>query len=210
MKIIVGLGNPGQKYEKTRHNAGFLAINRLVERWKPVGPVSKYKGQLYSLTHLGSDLEEPIYLVKPTTYMNLSGECVGPLFGFYRCLPQDLVVIHDDLALPSMALRIKTGGGTGGHNGLKSIDECIGKSNNQYHRIRIGIGHPSEPKNLETNPDSQISPADYVLQSFREEELKALDSLLEDVVDAVQMILQGNIQTAMNHYHRSKPEKLAK
>jgi PTH1 family peptidyl-tRNA hydrolase len=131
--------------------------------------------------------------------MNLSGKCIAPLFQFYRCSPEDLIVIHDELDLPSMTLRLKTGGGTGGHNGLKSIDEHLGKDKNSYHRIRMGIGHPSRSE--ETN---RMSPADYVLQSMRDEELKALDSMLDQVAEAIEEILKSDIQTAMNKFHRAR------
>ncbi len=195
MKIVAGLGNPGPKYETTRHNVGFLAIDRLVDRWKASGPVIKNQAELYQANVDG----QSVYLVKPLTYMNLSGRSIAPLFTFYRCAPQDLVVIHDDLDLPAMALRLKTGGGTGGHNGLKSIDECLGKEMNRYHRVRIGIGHPSLSEQTRA-----MSPADYVLKPFSDFELQELDPILEDVAGAVEEILQGNIQKAMNQYHRSK------
>lgn len=194
MKIIVGLGNPGPQYELTRHNVGFLAIDRLIDRWKASGPVSKHQGEVYSGTFDGMK----ILLVKPMTFMNLSGRCVAPLFNFYQCHSEDLVVIHDELDLAPETLRLKTGGGTGGHNGLKSIDGLIGKENLNYHRIRIGIGRPSDAGR------KNISPADYVLQAFSDEELKKLDSLLDDVADAAEEVLRGRIQTAMNKYHRSK------
>ena len=133
--------------------------------------------------------------------MNLSGRCIAPLFTFYHCSPDDLIVIHDDLDLKPLSLRLKTGGGTGGHNGLKSIDECLGKEQNRYHRIRIGIGHPS------LSPETaRISPADFVFQPFGDEELKEFDSLLDDVAGAAEEIIQGHIQSAMNKYHRLRQE----
>ena len=191
MKIIVGLGNPGAKYETTRHNVGFLALDRLVDRLHASGPITKYDGLIYQA--------DKVLLVKPKTFMNLSGRCVAPLFQFYQCRPEDLIVIHDELDLPSMAIRLKTGGGTGGHNGLKSVDESLGKDNTRYHRIRIGIGHPAR-----LTPPSSRPPGDYVLDPFSDEELKALDSVLDDVADAAQEILNGNIQAAMTKYHRAK------
>lgn len=195
MKIIVGLGNPGAQYETTRHNVGFLAIDRLVERWKGSGPIVKYQAEIYQATFAG----EKILLVKPQTYMNLSGRTVGPLVGFYQTQPEDLIVIHDELDLAPATLRFKTGGGAGGHNGIKSIDESLGKGKNNYHRIRIGIGHPSKIEGL-----SRMSPADYVLMPFSNAELTELDPLLDDVAQAAEEIIQGNIQTAMNRFHRRK------
>lgn len=198
MKLIIGLGNPGPQYETTRHNIGFLAIDRLVDRWRAAGPTKKYLGELFQATFQG----EKLLLVKPQTFMNLSGKCVGPLFGFYQCSPEDLIVIHDDLDLPPLSLRFKTGGGTGGHNGLKSIDECIGKEKNKYHRIRIGIGHPSTNAAVENSSRMQV--ADYVLQQLNNQELKALDPLLDEVAEAAEDILHGKIQNAMNKFHRVK------
>jgi PTH1 family peptidyl-tRNA hydrolase len=197
MKMIVGLGNPGPKYETTRHNVGFLLIDRLIDRWNASGPMTKNQGEVYQTSFRG----EKIQLIKPQTYMNRSGQCVGPLFSFYHCQPEDLIVIHDELALPALTFRLKTGGGAGGHNGIKSLDEHLGKEQVGYHRIRIGIGHPSQIPAL-----ARMSPADYVLQPFRNEELSSLDSLFDDAASAIEMILSGQIQAAMNQYHRSKPE----
>ncbi len=201
MKILVGLGNPGVKYETTRHNVGFLAVDRLVDRWRASGPIKRWQGEVFQAVVQG----EQVLIVKPRTFMNLSGQCIGPLFGFYQCKPEDLIVIHDDLALPPFELRLKTGGGTGGHNGLKSIDENLGKDQCGYYRVRIGIGHPSQlPSQAEAIARS--SPADYVLQQFRDEELKVLGPLLDSVGDSIELILQGRIQLAMNQYHRAKPD----
>jgi PTH1 family peptidyl-tRNA hydrolase len=189
MKIVVGLGNPGPKYETTRHNVGFLAADRLVERWHATGPVDKFEGEIFQATVKG----EKVLIVKPQTFMNVSGRCVGALAGFHKISQDDLIVIHDDLDLPSLALRIKTGGGTGGHNGLKSIDQCVGAANNNYHRVRVGIGR------------SQISGmdvADYVLQQFSDQELQTLDKALDVVADAVEKIIAGDVKGAMNEYNR--------
>jgi peptidyl-tRNA hydrolase, PTH1 family len=195
MKMIIGLGNPGPKYETTRHNVGFLAVDRLVDQWKASGPISKFQGEIFQTDWKG----EKIILAKPLTYMNLSGKCVGSLVQFYQCKPEDLIVIHDDLDLKPFTLRIKTGGGTGGHNGLKSIDESVGKDKCGYHRIRIGIGHPSAPEiNL------RISPADYVLQQFSDQELSKLDTLLDEVVQVSEDLIQGKIQAAMTRFNRNE------
>ena len=196
MKIIVGLGNPGFKYETTRHNVGFLALDRIIDKWSASRPSLKYQGEIFSASFEG----QKVTLVKPQTFMNLSGRCVSQLYHFYQCEPQDLIVIHDDLDLPPLTMRLKIGGGAGGHNGLKSLDESLGKEQTGYLRIRIGIGHPSTVG----EKMSRISPADYVLLPFTDQELSELDPLLDDVTAAVEQILRGEIQTAMNKYPRSK------
>ncbi len=195
MKIIVGLGNPGPKYETTRHNIGFLAVDALVDLWGARGPLLRDQGEIYE-TKVGS---EKVYLLKPLTFMNLSGRSVAPLFKFHKCAPDDLIVIHDDLDLDLFQLRLKTGGGSGGHNGLKSIDECLGSENLNYHRIRLGIGHPRRI-------GSPMSPADYVLQAFSDEELKLLEDLLKKVAKASEFVMAGQMTRAMNEFNRpNKP-----
>lgn len=196
--MIAGLGNPGLQYETTRHNVGFLAIDRLIDRWNATKASLKYQSQLFTANVDG----EKILLVKPQTFMNLSGRSVGPLCQFYQIPPEDLIVIHDDLDLPPLTLRLKTGGGAGGHNGLKSIDEHLGKDKNSYHRIRIGIG---SPRGISEGADSRMDVADYVLQPFSKNELKSLDPVLDDVADAAEEIFRGKITAAMNKYHRQPP-----
>ncbi len=201
MKLVVGLGNPGSKYETTRHNVGFLAIDRLIEKWKAQGPSLKHQGEIYQTTVRG----EKVLLIKPQTFMNRSGLCVAPIFQFYQCQASDLIVIHDDLDLSPLTLRLKTGGGAGGHNGLKSIDESLGKNLNGYHRVRIGIGHPA--RLLDAPRDwSRLSPADYVLMPLMDDELGKLDPLLDQVAEAIEEIIQGKIQAAMTRIHRHKEE----
>jgi len=207
MKIIVGLGNPGAKYETSRHNVGFLAVDRLVDSWRASGPISRNEGIVYQADVVVQGSREKVLLVKPQTFMNLSGKCVSPLFRFYQCEPQDLIVIHDDLDLGPLALRLKTGGGTGGHNGLKSIDEALGKDNTGYHRIRIGIGHPARLTQDDIGPKKAArSTADYVLTQFSDKELEFLDPVLDEVVQAAGLILDGQIKQAMNLFHRPSPE----
>ena len=191
MKLIVGLGNPGPKYETTRHNVGFLAIDRLVERWKATGPNSAHQAEIYQATVAG----EKVFLVKPQTFMNVSGQSVGPLSKFYKCTPEDLIVIHDDLDLKALVLRLKTGGGTGGHNGLKSLDAHLGAASTGYHRIRIGVGRPHLDK-------PGISTVDFVLQQLSDSELRDLDKTLDDAAVAVEKIIQGDIRGAMNEYNK--------
>jgi PTH1 family peptidyl-tRNA hydrolase len=191
VKIVVGLGNPGPKYETTRHNVGFLAADRLIDRWKASGPSLKNQGEVWQAEVAG----EKVLVVKPQTFMNLSGRCVGPLFAFHKCEPGDLIVVHDELDLKPLSFRIKTGGGAGGHNGIKSLDEAIGSANNGYHRVRIGIGHPA-------SLGLRIQPVDYVLQQFSDDELAGLDPLFDRVGDAVERMIRGDVGGAMTEYNQ--------
>ena len=193
MKLIVGLGNPGPKYETTRHNIGFLAIDYLAEEWKAQGPDESEDAEIFKTTIAG----EKVLLVKPQTFMNDSGKTVGPLSKFFKCSPEDIIVIHDDVDLKPMAIRIKTGGGTGGHNGLKSIDAHVGAGSTSYHRIRLGVGKPAMF-------NSPMDTADYVLQRFRNEELDALPELFKKTQGAVELLIQGKAAQAMNLFNADK------
>src|SRR5947209_2000372 len=128
MKLVVGLGNPGPRYETTRHNVGFLALDRLVEAWSAQGPKIQNSSEVFTAKVGG----EPVLLVKPQTFMNNSGKGVAPLATFYKCAPTDVIVIHDEVDLKPLQIRIKSGGGSGGHNGLKSMDQFLGS--NEYLR----------------------------------------------------------------------------
>lgn len=203
MKMIVGLGNPGPQYETTRHNVGFLAVDRLVDDWKATGPAFNFGGEVYQASVGG----EKVVLVKPETFMNSSGECVGPLMKFYKCTPEDLIVIHDDLDLKPIQLRLKTGGGTGGHNGLKSIDQYLGflgPRATEYHRVRVGIGHPSKLVHPSAEGKHGRTVVDYVLQNFTDEELGELDPLLDEIKAAIEMVVRGEATRAMNQYNRER------
>lgn len=192
MKLIVGLGNPGAKYETTRHNIGWLALDRMIEDWKGIGPKSQNRAQIWSTTLEG----EKILFVKPQTFMNLSGEAVAPLYQFYKCEPEDIIVIHDELDIPPGLMKLKTGGGNGGHNGLKSLDASLGT--NAYHRVRLGIGHPRD-----YNP--QMDVADWVLAQFSQAECNGLDSFFERTRDAVRKILTSGLKTAANQFNQKTP-----
>ncbi len=194
MKLVVGLGNPGPKYELTRHNVGFLAVDRLIDRWKAEGPQSRNQAEVYTARVAG----ESVLLVKPQTFMNLSGRSVGPLATFYKVDPSEIVVIHDELDLAPLSFRIKTGGGAGGHNGLRSIDECLGATKTGYHRIRMGIGQPLLPSGR------RVSAEKHVLEPFSSEELSGLDPLLDEVAEAVELILRGEATRAMNRFNVSR------
>ena len=163
MKLIVGLGNPGPTYTTTRHNIGFMVIDKLLEEL-PHSDITKksFFGELYK--------SKDLLFLKPTTYMNLSGKSVQAVANFYKVNSSDILVIHDDLDLPFGAVRVKVGGGNGGHNGLKSIDAAIGK---EYYRLRLGIGKP-EHKGMV---------ASFVLSPFTKEEADSLDAFVEYVKD---------------------------
>lgn len=188
MKIIVGLGNPGTKYETTRHNVGFMLIDHLADEWRAQGPIKKFNAEVFTGDLPGAG---PFLLVKPQTFMNLSGQTVAGIVNFYKTNPTELLVIHDDLDLPSMSMRFKVGGGPGGHNGLKSIDESLGSGNNGYHRLRLGIGKPERG-----------DPADYVLKPFSESEAKALGDVLETGIQAVKSWACDGIAKTMNEFNK--------
>jgi peptidyl-tRNA hydrolase, PTH1 family len=204
MKIVAGLGNPGPKYETTRHNAGFLAVDRLVDSWRASGPDDSNQGEIWQASVGG----EKVLLVKPQTFMNNSGECIAPLMKFYKCAPGDLIVIYDELDLKPLTMRIKTGGGAGGHNGIKSIDACLGSGQTDYHRVRIGIGHPARSVHPSTQGKHARSVVDYVLQTFTDDELKELDVLLDEVTKAVEVMVQGDVKKAMTEFNREKEAKV--
>jgi PTH1 family peptidyl-tRNA hydrolase len=191
MKLIVGLGNPGKQYENTRHNVGFILIDEIVRSWGAQGPFFKFESEVYECEVDG----QKVLLQKPQTFMNLSGKAVQPLMDFYKLSVSDLIVIHDDLDLPPIEFRLKRGGGTGGHNGLKSIEECLG-GKNSYERVRIGIGK---------NP--QIEAASYVLGKIPTSEMNQLQEKFKDIESAIRLMLRGKIQEAMNCYHRKKEDQ---
>lgn len=163
--LIVGLGNPGNEYKNTRHNVGFMAIDSVAPKdvnWK------KEKNALIARIDMNG---ANAILVKPQTFMNNSGDAVGALMNFYKIPLENIVVIHDDMDLKLGTLREKVGGSSAGHNGIKSIDNAIGR---EYRRIRIGIGHPRDF-------ESVIEPADWVLGKFTSEQLKQIKSVIESI-----------------------------
>jgi len=163
--LIVGLGNPGSEYSKTRHNVGFMAVDYFAPNdaiWK------KEKNALTARTEIDG---KNVILVKPQTFMNNSGDAVGPLMAFYKIPLENVIVIHDDMDLKLGNIREKVGGGSAGHNGIKSIDNAIGK---EYRRIRIGIGHPRDFEN-------PMDPSDWVLGKFNDEQLKEIKSVIKTI-----------------------------
>lgn len=190
MKLIVGLGNIGRKYEGTRHNIGFMVADELARRWS----VSFREGD----NSFYAEVLQPVrlFLIKPTTYMNLSGIAVGEFAHFYHIPPEDILVIQDDMDLPCGRLRVRRKGSSGGHNGLKSIIEDIGSSD--FPRIKIGIGHPGE------HGDDVIT---HVLQRFSTFEEEAIREAVTRAADAVELWLRTNdVGELMQVYNvREKP-----
>ncbi len=181
--LIVGLGNPGSDYAMTRHNIGFMVIDACVAKTSARKlSASSFQGELYKFKNH--------YLLKPLTFMNLSGESVVKVKNFYKI--EDVVVIHDDLDLPFGTVRFKKGGGHGGHNGLKSIDSCISK---EYIRVRVGIGKPEHKGEV-------IS---YVLGKFSKEQQQALDDLIAHTCDAVCYLLEHTLQETQSKFSIKAP-----
>lgn len=174
-KIIVGLGNPGADYSFNRHNIGFLAVDEIADAANATAWQKKYKGQLAT----GSLADTPLLLLKPQTYMNLSGESVGEVMRYFKLETPDVIVIHDDIDLESGQIKVKQGGGHGGHNGLKSIDAHIGKD---YWRVRLGVGHPGQREEV-TN---------HVLGNFAKADKVWLEPLLAAIPKALLLLFEGD------------------
>jgi PTH1 family peptidyl-tRNA hydrolase len=174
-KIIVGLGNPGADYSFNRHNIGFMAVDVLAEETGASAWQKKYKSLIASTTIDGTDC----LLIKPQTYMNLSGEAVGEALRYYKLEPDAVTVVHDDIDLASGQIKVKQGGGHGGHNGLKSLDTHIGKD---YWRIRLGVGHPGTREDV-TN---------HVLGNFAKADKVWLEPLLAALPKALPLLFKGD------------------
>jgi PTH1 family peptidyl-tRNA hydrolase len=183
--LIAGLGNPGREYQNNRHNVGFMAVDALA---KEMG-FKNLKVKSKSVVMEGKWNDKKVILIKPQTFMNLSGTAVSSLFRFYKVALTNLIVIHDDLDLPSLSIRLRPGGGAGGQKGVASIIQQIGTQ--QFNRVRIGIGRPP----------GRMDPADYVLQNFPKQEEKELPILFDTVTKAVMTIMESGIEIAMNKYN---------
>ena len=184
--LLVCLGNPGDKYENTRHNVGFMVADELAERQR--APIQKLKFK--ALTNLFTISGEKVLVMKPVTYMNLSGEAVRPAADFYKLPPDHVLVVSDDTALPVGRLRIRRGGSAGGHNGLKSVIQHLGTD--QFPRIRVGVGE-------KPHPDYDM--ADWVLGHFQGEDKKAMDAAVKRAADAVECLIGEGIDRAMSRFN---------
>ncbi len=193
MKLVVGLGNPGFIYAHNRHNVGFMAVNQVAQDLN----IKFDRKQGHARTGMGTLGAKKVLVARPQTFMNASGESVSALMKRWEMSPADIVVIHDDLDLPLGKIRLRLGGGPGGHNGLKSIIARLGTQ--EFHRVRIGIGRPEiDPEN---GDDKEASVIDYVLSNFSREEAKVIEELLPKVSEAVAAILRDGIVEAMNRFN---------
>lgn len=184
--MLVCLGNPGDQYENTRHNVGFMVADQLGERYRL--PIQKLKFK--ALTNVFTISGEKVLVMKPVTYMNLSGEAVGEAARFYKLPPERVLVISDDVSLPVGKLRIRKGGSAGGHNGLKSIIQHLGTD--QFPRIKVGVGQ-------KPHPDYDM--ADWVLSKFAGEDLKTITEAIRKAADAVECLIQEGPDKAMNRFN---------
>ena len=184
--LVVGLGNPGPQYAKTRHNVGFMVADLLAARMGAVFKVHKKSG---AEIVTGRIAHKPVLLAKPRTYMNESGRQVGPLAKFYSVSPADVIVIHDELDIDFGQIRLKLGGGEGGHNGLRSVASALGTKD--FQRLRIGIGRPPGRKD----------PAAFVLENFSAAERSEVPTLCEMAADACELLIESGLEPAQNQVH---------
>ena len=187
MKLIVGLGNPGENYSKNRHNIGFMIVDAIVNHYGGSAWKKKFQGVASEVT-----LEkEKIILLKPSTFMNLSGQSVSEASRFYKIQPSEICVFHDELDLPFLKLKTKIGGGHAGHNGLRSIQQHLGPD---YFRVRVGIGHPGEK--------SQV--ASYVLNNFPKNNETDLSILLQSISEGFPELIKGKQENFLNIINRNR------
>jgi PTH1 family peptidyl-tRNA hydrolase len=193
IRLIVGLGNPGQEYEQTRHNAGFWLVDQLARNTPRcnLSRESKYNALAAKTVIAGQE----VWLLEPQTFMNRSGQSVGALARFYKIQPDEVLVAHDELDLPPGVAKLKKGGSSGGHNGLKDITAALGTQD--YWRLRIGIGHP-RTLNL------QQAVVDFVLHRPRKEEQPLIDEAIAKSLDVIPMLCEGKFEAATMQLHTNK------
>lgn len=192
MKLIVGLGNPGKEYEMTRHNLGFLVIDRLAQQTR----ITQKQRKFNALLLRGRIGDEQVILMKPLTYMNLSGGAVKKVSDYFRLSLQDLIVVHDDLDLDFGRFKIKKGGGDAGHKGIGSIIDQV--ADDAFLRVRIGIGRPEQGGEV----------IDYVLDPLNKSERTLLPEVLDQASLLIQTLIKNGVDAAMNAFHRKKGKHL--
>jgi PTH1 family peptidyl-tRNA hydrolase len=190
LKLIVGLGNPGEKYARTRHNAGFWFADEIARRYGGVFRAeSRHQGELARVRiTLEGGAQSEVWLLKPMTFMNKSGGSIASLANFYRVSPEEVLVAHDELDLPFGVARLKLGGGHGGHNGLRDTIATFGA---EFWRMRLGIGHPGHKDLVH----------DYVLQRAPSDQERAIDNAVNNAVDVLPVLLSQGAEKAMNRLH---------
>ncbi|MCP4356539.1 MAG: aminoacyl-tRNA hydrolase [Chloroflexi bacterium] len=184
--LITGLGNPGRKYRGNRHNIGFMVVDRLAAAYG----IQSSKVQNKAIVGSGRIANKPVIIAKPQTYMNRSGDAVGPLTNYYKIPNENILIIYDELDLPFGAIRLREKGGAGGHNGMRSLINHLGQ---EFARMRLGIGRPPGRMPVEA----------YVLQDFHKDNLLLLDEVLDTAVQAVETFLAEGIQLTMSRYNGS-------
>lgn len=184
--MIVGLGNPGKQYEKTRHNAGFMAVDLLIDKYAAGGSKTKCKAEYFE----GNISGNKVLFVKPQTFMNLSGEAVAPLARFYKIPMDKIFVIFDDISLPVGSIRIRKKGSAGGHNGIKNLISHLGGED--FARLKIGVG-------AKPSPDADLK--DWVLGGISKQDMPEFEKALKNSVSAVEEMLKNHIDSAMNMYN---------
>lgn len=189
IRLVVGLGNPGREYEDTRHNVGFWWVEALAREY---GLSFRTEAKFHGLLARGTVHGQELLLLKPATYMNRSGQAVGAVAQFYKVLPGQMLVVHDELDLPPGTAKLKTGGGHGGHNGLRDIIAHLGSRD--FWRLRLGIGHPGDKAQV----------ANFVLHAPGREERAAMDIAMENTARVTPQILAGQLEAAMLKLHSQK------
>lgn len=186
MKLIVGLGNPGEKYEMTLHNAGFLAVDTLAKKYNIEVNKEMFKG-MYAKTRING---EDVILLKPQTYMNISGECVSQMMRYFKVELEDVFILYDDMEIQFGQLRIRKNGSSGGHNGIKSLIQHFGSQD--FSRLKIGVGRPKGEKSVIA----------HVLARFSKQQEHHLPILFEATSGAVEKFIEGDLKGAMNMYNK--------
>ena len=189
ISLIVGLGNPGKDYAQTRHNAGFWFVEQLADRY---GISLKAEPKFHGFTGRGQIEGHDVRLLLPTTFMNRSGQSVVPFAKFYQVTPEAILIAHDELDMDPGIIRLKTGGGHGGHNGLRDIVPHIGPN---FHRLRIGIGHPGSKERV----------SGHVLGKAPSSEQDLMDAAIDHALSKVKMLVDGQVSQAMNQINAYKP-----
>lgn len=189
MKLIVGLGNPGREYRDTRHNVGFMVVDALADRWRVSDAWRERFDALQIKTTVG---DAPVVIAKPLTFMNLSGQAVSAIAGFFKIEPADVLVIVDEAALPLGRLRARRDGGAGGHNGLKSLIQHLGTQN--FPRMRVGVGRGADGRDL----------SDHVLGRFEPSERETVSAAVLRAADATEMFISDGIERVMNAFNAAQ------